>query len=183
MVWYVNPLRRAARRLLLLWACLLLGRVEAARFVDPETDRWFARHGDDLWRPLAARWDEVKAAMTSPAKKLSIPLEYHVNGRAKALLRADQAQIFPDGMIFAEKVRVEMFSETGKPDGLLTAEGCLFDRTARHGYCQGRVRVEKGGDRLQGVGMYFSTERQCIKILGDCEIRTHRIRNNFGRLK
>lgn len=183
MDWYVNSLRREARRALLLWACLLLGRAGAAVFADPETDRWFARHSDDLWRPLAARWDEVRAAMTSPARNLSLPLEYHANGRVKALLRAGQAQLFADGMIFAEEVRVEMRTETGQPDGLLTAEGCLFDRTARHGYCRGRVRVEKGGDRLQGVGMYFSTERQCIKILGDCEIRTHRIRNNFGRLK
>jgi hypothetical protein len=149
---------------------------------DPETARWFNRHTEAEWRPLAERWAAVKAAMTTPVENLAIPLDYHPNGRVKARLRAERAQVFLDGMIFAENVEVELLTEEGAPDGRLTSEGCLFDRKAKHGWCEGRVSVEKDGDRLKGRDMYFSIERQFIKIMAECEIRTRRIRNNFGRM-
>jgi len=149
---------------------------------DPEVDRWFNRHTAEEWLPLAQKWAPVKAAMTAPVENLTLPLDYFPNGRVKACLRAKKAQIFLDGMIFAESVEVDLLREDGKADGKLTAEGCLFDRKAKHGYCEGRVSVEKSGDRLKGRGMYFSIEGQFIKIMAECEIRTRRMRNNFGRL-
>jgi len=181
MVWSVK--QRGLLRAALVGTALLCGCGPAFGSGDPEVDRWFARHSDEVWRPLAGRWGEVKALMTSPVENLQLPLEYHANGRVKALLRAEKAQIFLDGLIFAEGVGVELLTETGQADGRLTAEGCLFDRNAKHGYCEGAVSVEKSGDRLKGRGMYFSIEAQFIKILSDCEIRTRRMRNNFGRLK
>lgn len=149
---------------------------------DPEVAYWFNRHTEEQWRPLVERWATVKAAMTTPVENLALPLDYFPNGRIKARLRAKKAQIFADGMIFAEDVEVDMLTEDGRPDGRLTAEGCLFDREAKHGYCEGRVTMEKAGDRLKGRGMYFSIEGQYIRIMSDCEIRTRRIRNNFGRV-
>ena len=77
---------------------------------------------------------------------------------------------------------MELLTEDGHSDGQLTAEGCLFDRKAKQGYCEGLVSMVKSGDRLKGRGMYFSIEEQFIKILADCEIRTQRVRNNFGRI-
>jgi hypothetical protein len=115
-------------------------------------------------------------------ENLTLPLDYYVSGRIRAILRAQKAQLLPDGLVFAEGVRVDMLTEGGQPDGWLKAEACLFDRTAKKGYCEGAVSVEKGGDRLKGRGMYFSFEQQFIKILGECEIRTHRIQLNIGRL-
>jgi hypothetical protein len=163
-------------------AGLLLCRGVACGAADPEVDRWFTRHTEALWRPLAEKWGASKAAMTSPVENLTLPLDYYVSGRIRAILRAQKAQLLPDGLVYAEGVRVDMLTEAGQPDGWLKAEACLFDRTAKKGYCEGAVSVEKGGDRLKGRGMYFSFEQQFIKILGECEIRTHRIQLNIGRL-
>lgn len=148
---------------------------------DAEIDRWFNRHPDTLWQPLVEKWEPVKAAMKSPVENLMLPIDHFPNGRIKALLRAKRAQLFLDGMIFAEDVTVDLLTEEGELDGRLTAEGCIFDRNVRHGYCEGPVTMVKGADRLKGRGMYFSFEGQFIKILAECEIRTHRVKNNFGR--
>ena len=156
------------------------GRVFGAD--DPDVERWFARHSDQVWRPLAEKWGASKAAMTAPVENLMLPLDHHANGRMRAVLRAGKSQIVADGLIFAEGVSVELLAEDGSPDGRLTAEGCLFDRQAKHGYCEGAVSVVKGSDRIKGRGMYFSTEEQFIKILSECEIRTSRIPLKFGRL-
>ena len=149
---------------------------------DPATDYWFDRHTEAEWRPLAERWAAVKAEMTTPVENLALPLDHYPGGRVKARLRAEKAQIFLTGMVFAEGVEIELLTEGGAPDGRLNAEGCLFDRKAKHGWCEGLVSVEKDGDRLKGRGMYFSIEAQFIKIMADCEIRTNRMKNNFGRL-
>lgn len=149
---------------------------------DPEVDRWFTRHTEALWRPLAEKWSVSKAAMTSPVENLMLPLDYYSSGRIKTVLRAQKAQILLDGLVFAEGVCVDLLAEDGQVDGRLRAEACLFDRTAKHGYSEGPVSFEKSGDRLKGRGMYFSFEQQFIKILGECEIRTHRIQMNLGRL-
>ena len=170
-----------ARRALATAGLLLCGGL-AFGADDPAVDRWFTRHPEALWRPLAEKWVASKAAMTSPVENLMLPLDYYSNGRIRAVLRAQKAQMLLDDLIYAEGVRVNMLTEDGRPDGLLTAEGCLFDRKAKQGYCEGAVSVEKTGDRLKGRGMYFSIEQQFIKILGECEIRTQRIQLNLGRL-
>jgi len=180
MVWCAEQRRSVLRVALAVFAACVVQSTAAVE--DPDVAHWFNRHDDAAWRPLAERWSTAKAAMTTPVENLALPLDYHADGRIRARLRAKKAQIFEDGMIFAEDVMVELFTAEGKPDGVLTAEGCLFDREARHGYCDGRVTVEKDGDRLKGRGMYFSMAGEYIKIMDECEIRTHRIRNNFGRL-
>jgi len=180
MAWFgdrAGPLRAACAA-----ALLAAGAQHLFGAGDPETDRWFNRHADANWRQLAERYAPTKAAMATPVENLLLPLDHHPNGRVKAQLRAKKAQIFLDGLIFAEGVSVELLTDDGKPDGNLTAEGCLFDRNTKQGYCEGIVSLEKSGDRLKGRGMYFSFEEQYIKILGECEIRTSRIKNNFGRL-
>ena len=177
MVWCgkKGALARAVSSGVLLGCCVALSAEE------PDVDRWFSRHGEALWQPLVEKFRTYKAAMTSPVEKLTLPLDYYENGRIRAVLRAERAQLFPDGGIYAEKVCVEMLTADGQADGSLTAEGCVFDRKAKHGYCEGPVGMAKGLDRLKGRGMYFSTDAQFIKILAECEIRTRRIQNNFGR--
>ena len=178
MVWFDRQRGLICR---MLAVGLAFGCVSASGADDPDVERWFNRHTPEEWRPLAEKWVTVKAAMTSPVENLTLPMDYFPNGLIKAQLRAKKAQIFMDGLIFAEGVTVELLTADGHPDGRLTAEGCLFDRKAKHGYCEGLVSMEKSGDRLKGHGMYFSIEGQFIKILSECEIRTRRIRNNFGR--
>lgn len=180
MVWCAEQRRSVLRVALAVFAASVVQATAAAE--DPDVARWFNRHDDAVWRPLAERWSTAKAAMTTPVENLALPLDYYEDGRIRARLRAEKAQVFTNGLIFAEGVTVELLTAEGKPDGVLTAEGCLFDREARHGYCDGRVTVEKDNDRLKGRGMYFSTVGEYIKIMGECEIRTYRIRSNFGRL-
>ena len=144
---------------------------------------------DGAWDPdaacqaLAARWDTVEAGMDAPMERLMLPLEYYPDGRLKARLFAEQAQLFDNGnTIFAKKVKVELLTQEGEPDGELVADGCLFDRKGKYGYCKGVVRVVKDGDQIKGVGMFFSSLREFIKILSNCEIRTNRFKGVFDRL-
>lgn len=167
---------RAAAAGLLLCGGLALGGE------DPEAEHWFGRHPDAIWQPLVEKWSASKAAMVSPVENLMLPLDYYDNGRMKAVLRAKKAQMLADGLIFGEDVTVDLLTEDGKPDGRLTAEGCLFNRETKHGYCEGAVGMVKGTDRLKGRGMYFSIGEQFIKILSECEIRTSRIPLKAGRL-
>ncbi len=147
-----------------------------------DAEQWFARHTDQVWQPLAAKWDEAKASMASPVENLMLPLAYYENGRMRAVLRAKRAQLMGEEMVFAEDVRVDLLTVDGKPDGCLMAQDCLFDRLSKHGYCRGQVHAVMGTDRLKGLGMYFSIEEQFIKILSECEIRTSRIPSKLGRL-
>jgi len=149
---------------------------------DPDVERWFGRHPDELWRPLADKWNVSKAAMVTPVENLTLPLDYYDNGRMKAVLHAVKAQMFDDGLIFSEGVVVDLFTVDGKSDGRLTADACLFNRQDKHGYSEGIVHLVKGSDRIKGRGMYFSIDEQFIKILSECEIRTSRIPLKLGRL-
>jgi lipopolysaccharide assembly outer membrane protein LptD (OstA) len=177
MVWFTErALRRACAAALAALCCGAAGAAE------DESDRWFNRHAEALWRPLVEKWPESKAAMTSPVENLMLPLGYYENGRIKAVLRAQKSQMYADGLIYAEGVRVEMLTVDGKPDGQLQADGCLFDRKSKRGYCEGVVHMVKGTDRLKGRGMYFSIDEQFIKILSECEIRTNRIPVKLGRI-
>ena len=142
----------------------------------------FNRHTESVWRPFAEKWASSKAAMTSPVENLTLPLDYYDNGCMKAVLHAQKAQLLPDSLIFAEGVCVDLLTVDGKPDGKLLAEGCLYDRQAKRGYCEGPVNVVKGTDRLKGRGMYFSIAEEFIKILSECEIHTQRIPLKLGRL-
>lgn len=177
MVWFTDR----SVRMICAAALAALGSGLAGAAED-EADRWFNRHPEQLWRPLAEKWSASKAAMTTPVENLMLPLGYYENGRIKAVLRAERSQMYADGLIYAEGVSVEMLTVDGKPDGRLLADGCLFDRQAKRGYCEGVVHMVKGTDRLKGRGMYFSIEEQFIKILSECEIRTTRIPVKLGRL-
>ena len=164
--------------LLVLWPVTICF---AQRLSDAEVDALFNRHKEGVWRPLAGRWDKVKSEMNAPIENLSLPLEYHPSGLVKARLYAEKAQLFTNGVVFATGVKVHLYSESGKMDGHLKADDCIFDRQASHGYCKGRVEVVKDTDFLKGVGMYFSISNEFIKIISNCEIRTNRFKDNLGR--
>lgn len=138
---------------------------------------------DAVCRELAGRWETAEAGMDAPMERLMLPLEYHPDGEIKARLFAEEAQLFDNGnTVFARKVRVELLTPEGEPDGELLADGFLFDRKIKCGYCKGAVRVVKDGDQIKGVGLFFSSQREFIKILSNCEIRTSRFKGVFGRL-
>jgi len=153
----------------------------ARELSDAEVDELFNRHPESAWLPLAGRWDEVKSRMDAPVENISIPLEYYPGGLVKARLYAEKSKIFPDGIVFATKVKINLYSVSGQLDGYLKADDCIFDRDASHGYCKGMVEVVKDTDILKGVGMYFSISNEFIKIISNCEIRTNRFKGNLGR--
>ena len=153
----------------------------ARELSDADIEELFTKHKESDWRPLAEQWSDVKAKVDAPVENLSLPLEYYPSGLVKSRLHAEQAQIFPDGMVFATGVRIQMYDESGKRDGYLKAEDCLYDRQAAHGYCKGKAEVLKGTDLIKGVGIYFSISNEFIKILSNCEIRTNRFTANLGR--
>lgn len=141
-----------------------------------------ARHPDTRWQPLVEGWEQARQAAQTPGEHLTLPLEYHANQRAKVRLKAAKVQMLDDGLIYAETVVIEMLTEQGEIEGKMIAEDCLYQRKTKLGYCRGAVEVEGEGDKLKGRGMYFSTEDKFVKILAKCEIRTKRMKNNFGRL-
>jgi len=57
-----------------------------------------------------------------------------------------------------------------------------LDQSTKFGYCRGLVDVTRGTDHIKGRGMMFSADDKFIKILAECEIRTHRIPSGVGRL-
>ncbi|MFA7173497.1 MAG: hypothetical protein WC340_08800 [Kiritimatiellia bacterium] len=154
----------------------------ARELSDADVEELFAKHKESDWRLLAEQWSDVKSKVDAPVEKLSLPLEYYPSGLVKARLYAEQAQIFPDGIVFATGVRVQLYDESGKRDGYLKAEDCLYDRHASHGYCKGKAEVLKGSDVIKGVGIYFSISNEFIKLLSNCEVRTNRFKGNLGRL-
>ena len=159
-----------------IFLCLLLLSLSASGTVEKPAE-------PAPWEPFAARWEGVKAAMTTPMEKLVIPLEHHANGRVRVRLYARLAQIFDQGnTLFAEDIRVELLDDRGTLEGELKAEGCLFDRKTKCGYCKGRVFLKKDGDQIKGEGLFFSSGREFIKILDSCEIRTKRFKESFGRI-
>jgi len=166
---------------LVLGAVLPGQRTMARELSDAEVEELFSRHKESDWRPLAERWEEVKAQVNAPVENLNLPLEYHPSGLVKARLYAEQAQIFPDGVVFATGVRVHLFGVSGQLEGTLKADDCLFDRQGSHGYCRGKVEVVKDSDLIKGVGMYFSISREFIRIIANCEIRTNRLKGKLGR--
>ena len=153
----------------------------AREMSDAEVDELFNRHPESAWLPLSSRWEDVKSHMDAPVENISIPLEYHPGGLVKARLYAEKSKIFPDGIVFATKVKINLYSLSGELDGYLKADDCLFDREASHGYCQGMVEVVKDTDIIKGVGMYFSISNAFIKIISNGEIRTNRFKGNLGR--
>ena len=85
MAWCAEQRRRIRRAALAAFAACVAWPAAAAE--DPDVARWFNRHDDAAWRPLAARWPAVKAAMTAPVENLALPLDYHADGRVRARLR------------------------------------------------------------------------------------------------
>ena len=151
---------------------------------EAQAETWLAKQRTDTsaWEALSNKWEESSAATTTPVENIVLPLDHHVNGRIRAVLRAEKAHLLGNDLVFAWNVKIDLLLPDGTPDGTLVAEDCLMDRINRRGFCRGAVEVKKGPDHLKGRGMYFSTDEQFIKLLSECEIRTTRIPSRFGRL-
>ena len=135
---------------------------------------WLEERGDDsdAMRLRAAYAERVKK-LEAPAENVQIPLETFPNGQVKSRVTARRAHVFQDtGFVWGEKVRVEQFKEDGSLFASLDAESCVVDRKTKSGWVEGAAQMVYGDSSVKGRGIYFSLEREFIKIFSQSEIRT-----------
>ena len=143
-----------------------------------------AERGDDsdMLRLRAAYEDCVKK-IEAPAENVAFPLETYPDGTVKSRLRAGRAFMFLDtGFIWGENIRVEQYKPDGKTiEGFLTADNCIVDRKSKSGWVHGNAHMDWDGTAIKGRGIYFSFEREFIKIFSQTEIRAKSLKLGSGK--
>ena len=139
-----------------------------------KSEKWLAERGDDSdMLRLRAAYSDCLSKVDSPAENVTIPLEYHADGTIKSRLVARRAQLFLDtDFIWGEGIHVAQYREDGSAVGTIEAENCVVDRRTRTGWVEGFAKMTYGGSTVQGRGVYFSLDREFIKIFAQSEIRT-----------
>ena len=149
-----------------------------------DSGKWLAERGDDsdMLRLRAAYEDCVKK-IEAPAENVAFPLETYPDGTVKSRLRAGRAYMFLDtGFIWGENIRVEQYKPDGKTvEGFLTADNCIVDRKSKSGWVQGNAQMDWDGTAIKGRGIYFSFEREFIKIFSQTEIRARSLKLGPGK--
>ena len=149
-----------------------------------DSGKWLAERGDDsdMLRLRAAYEDCVKK-IEAPAENVAFPLETYPDGTVKSRLRAGRAYMFLDtGFIWGENIRVEQYKSDGKTvEGFLTADNCIVDRKSKSGWVQGNAHMDWDGTAIKGRGIYFSFEREFIKIFSQTEIRAKSLKLGSGK--
>lgn len=137
------------------------------------SEKWMAVRNDDSdMLRLRAAYADCVAKLALPAEDVVFPLETYPDGTVKSRLKAKRAQMFMDtGFIWGEGVRVEEYGADGKVSGWLTAENCVVDRKTRTGWVEGAATLTYNDTVVKGRGVYFSFEREFIKIFSQSEIR------------
>lgn len=149
-----------------------------------DSSLWLAERGDDSdMLRLRSAYEECVKKIETPAENVSFPLETYPNGTVKSRLRAGRAYMFLDtGFIWGENIRVEQYKEDGKTvEGFLTADNCIVDRKAKSGWVQGNAHMNWDGTTVKGRGIYFSFDREFIKILSQTEIRAKSLKLGSGK--
>ena len=149
-----------------------------------DSGKWLAERGDDsdMLRLRAAYEDCVKK-IEAPAETVAFPLETYPDGTVKSRLRAGRAYMFLDtGFIWGENIRVEQYKPDGKTiEGFLTADNCIVDRKSKSGWVHGNAHMDWDGTAIKGRGIYFSFEREFIKIFSQTEIRAKSLKLGSGK--
>ena len=149
-----------------------------------DSGKWLAERGDDsdMLRLRAAYEDCVKK-IEAPAENVAFPLETYPDGTVKSRLRAGRAYMFLEtGFIWGENIRVEQYKPDGKTiEGFLTADNCIVDRKSKSGWVHGNAHMDWDGTAIKGRGIYFSFEREFIKIFSQTEIRAKSLKLGSGK--
>jgi len=119
------------------------------------------------WADLAEIWQRNPDANASPVEHLTLPVEHYENGRIRAVLHAEKAFLGATGLIWAWQVQVEMLDPAGAPDGRVDAESCLYDRTAKRGYCPSSVQLVRTNATISGTGLYWTMTTRQMRILSN----------------
>ena len=162
-------------------ACLLILCGAAGAF---SSEQWLRERNDDSdMVRLRAAYATCKANAGQPAQDVVFPLETYPDGTVKSRLKAQRAQMFMDtGFIWGEGIRVEEYGRDGKVSGWLEAENCVVDRGTRTGWVEGTATLSYNDTVVKGRGVYFSFDREFIKIFSQSEIRAKGLKTDARSL-
>lgn len=150
-----------------------------------DSGKWLAERGDDsdMFR-LQSEYAECVKKIDAPAENVALPLEYYPNGIVKSRLKAQKAYMFADtGFIWGENIKVEQYKEDGRTvEAYLTADNCIVDRKSKSGWVEGNAQMDWDGTSIRGRGIYFSFDREFIKIFSQTEIRTKALKLGAGKV-
>ena len=149
-----------------------------------DSGKWLAERGDDSdMLRLRAAYDDCVRKIEAPAENVAFPLETYPDGTVKSRLRAGRAYMFLDtGFIWGENIRVEQYKSDGTTvEGFLSADNCIVDRKSKSGWVQGNAHMDWDGTTIKGRGIYFSFEREFIKIFSQTEIRAKSLKLGSGK--
>ena len=167
------------KSLVIVWALALCGTVGAF-----SSERWLEERNDDsdVMR-LREAYAKCEANKGQPAQDVVFPLETYPDGTVKSRLKARQAQLFIDtGFIWGEGIRVEEYDRQGKITGWLEADNCVIDRGTRTGWVKGAATLSYQDTIVKGRGIYFSFDREFIKIFSQSEIRAKGLKTDARSL-
>ena len=146
-----------------------------------DSGKWLAERGDDSdMLRLRAAYEACIKKIESPAANISRSDRLII---CNSRLRAGRAYMFLDtGFIWGENIRVEQYKPDGKTvEGFLTADNCIVDRKSKSGWVQGNAHMDWDGTAIKGRGIYFSFEREFIKIFSQTEIRAKSLKLGSGK--
>ena len=148
------------------------------------SEQWLKERNDDSdMVRLRSAYATCKANVGQPAQDVVFPLETYPDGTVKSRLKAQRAQLFVDtGFIWGEGIRVEEYSRDGKVSGWLEAENCVVDRSTRTGWVEGAATLNYQDTVVKGRGVYFSFDREFIKIFSQSEIRAKGLKTDARSL-
>lgn len=170
------------RSVRLILAGLMAVAAQALAF---DSGKWLAERGDDSdMLRLRGAYAECVKKIEAPAENVAFPLESYPNGIVKSRLKAKKAYLFMDtGFIWGEGIRVEQYKEDGKTvEACLTADNCIVDRKSKSGWVEGNAHMDWDGTDVKGRGIYFSFDREFIKIFSQTEIRTKSLKLGAGKV-
>jgi lipopolysaccharide assembly outer membrane protein LptD (OstA) len=99
-----------------------------------------------------------------------VPLEVYDNGQVKVSVTAGTASPQENGHIFATDVRIEMFTEEGVVEGVITAESCDVDRENEVVTSTTDVNYQRDGLTISGTGFEWRGTNQSFRILKNARV-------------
>ena len=150
-----------------------------------DSEKWLKDRGDDSdMLRLRHAFEDCSKKIDSPAENVAFPLETYANGTVKSRLKAKKAYMFVDsGFIWGEGICVEQYRQDGKTVmSSLVADNCVVDRNSKSGWVEGSAVMDWEGTVVKGRGIYFSFDREFIKIFSQTEIRTKALKLGAGKV-
>lgn len=141
---------------------------------------WLAERNDDSdMVRLRAAFSDCMAKLSQPAENVMFPLESFPDGTVKSRIKAKRAQMFLEsGYIWGEGIRVEEYDRKGNVKSSLDADNCVVDRNTRTGWVEGGAVMRLGDTVVKGRGVYFSFNREFVKIFSQSEIRSRGLKTD-----